>query len=365
MRHHLLILIFTCCLGSMSFAQNTMREVKANDPAIEYVARTLVSPGGDVSFDWTGSHLRTRFTGSSISVRLSDSYCNYYDIYVDNKFVRTIRSTGVDTTIVLADNLMSRQWHTLLMYKRTEGFAGITTLHGFLIEPKAEMAAVTERPKRKILFIGDSLTCGVGTETDDSQAPYLARTSNSYHAFGSITARYFNADYHLIAHSGEGAAKNYDDNTPTSKFTMKDRVYNVFDTRADVKWDGSLWQPDVVVINLGTNDFAKSDTYPSDEQFMEAYGQIFKYVRNEYGDIPIFNMSKRLKKVNTMLAKVVEAQNDPNIYFIPTVDGLYNETTDMGSSSHPNYKGQQKMAMSIVPYISSRMNWQLEPKAIE
>lgn len=42
---------------------------------------------------------------------------------------------------------------------------------------------------------------------------------------------------------------------------------------------------------------------------------------------------------------------------VGSIHGTYNNTTDMRAAWHPNVKGQRKMAMSLIPYISTIMNW--------
>ena len=79
----------------------------------------------------------------------------------------------------------------------------------------------TECPSRHIEFIGNSLTCGYGVEGKDRSEPYKAETENCNLSYATIIARYFNADYTLIAHSGRGVVRNYGDSVRISAVTMK------------------------------------------------------------------------------------------------------------------------------------------------
>ena len=67
--------------------------------------------------------------------------------------------------------------------------------------------------------------------------PFKPQTENCNKAYACIIARYFGADYTLIAHSGRGAARNYGDKNATSQNTMADRVANTFDEAAEPAWD--------------------------------------------------------------------------------------------------------------------------------
>ena len=59
--------------------------------------------------------------------------------------------------------------------------------------------------------------------------------------------------------------------------------------------------------------------------------------------------------------KAAERMSDPDIHVIILKKGLYNDTDDLGSAWHPNYKGQMKMAMSLIPYISTVTGWDMDP----
>jgi hypothetical protein len=43
---------------------------------------------------------------------------------------------------------------------------------------------------------------------------------------------------------------------------------------------------------------------------------------------------------------------------------VHNDEDELGASWHPNYKGQKKVAMSLIPYISTLTGWPLEEKAV-
>ena len=56
---------------------------------------------------------------------------------------------------------------------------------------------------------------------------------------------------------------------------------------------------------------------------------------------------------------IVSELNDPKLFLLRLDEGLYNRTTDLGAAWHPGYSGHRKMAMWIIPYISTSWggNW--------
>ena len=54
-----------------------------------------------------------------------------------------------------------------------------------------------------------------------------------------------------------------------------------------------------------------------------------------------------------------------NVYVATEMPGIVSHATDMGADWHPNYQGQRKIAMTLIPRISQIMGWQLENKVVE
>lgn len=252
------------CAGAVSAQKRT--EAPAASSEVRYVGRTQTN-GGDVSFDWSGTSFECRFTGGSLAMRVSDTKKNYYNLTVDGRDAGVVTTFGTDSVVVLAEKL-GRGEHTVRMQKRTEGEQGRTTIHAFLLDRGGRLLPASPAPGRHIEFIGNSLTCGYGTEGLSKDEPFKPQTENCNKAYACIIARYFGADYTLIAHSGRGAARNYGDKNTTSQNTMADRIANTFDEAAEPAWDfaASPYRPDLVVINLGSNDFSTLP-HPSRDEF--------------------------------------------------------------------------------------------------
>lgn len=335
-----------------------------NDPNVEYVGRTAEN-NGSVSFDWTGVHIRTQVAGGYLAVKMTDTRGDYYDLFIDGKLDKTFKVSG-DTVVPLVSGAVPGK-HRVLIYKRTEGEQGTTTVYQFLTNKNGTLTKWADTPVRKIEFIGNSITCGFGTEVTDGKAPFRPATENSNHSYASIIARYFDADYHLVAHSGLGVVRNYGDKKTISEKTMRQRFFQTFDQNPDVQWDFSKWKPDLVVIKLGTNDFSNPDIYPTEEQFVNGYLDMIASVKNAYGNIPIVCVSSCMsgEKLYQYVQEVVKRSNDKTIHFIGLLPSLLNMSTDFGACFHPNYEGQKKMALVLIPGISTAMGWPLTNKPVE
>ena len=137
---------------------------------------------------------------------------------------------------------------------------------------EAENIRPTENKPRFIEFIGDSITCGYGMDDENAEHHFVTGTEDATRAYACRTAQTLDADYSLVSISGYGIISGY---TATAEAPVTAQLiptyyeklgfsYGVYegDAPQDVRWDFSARQPDLVVINLGTND----DSYCLDHQ---------------------------------------------------------------------------------------------------
>ena len=339
-------------------------ETPASDSRIEYTGR-IIKDGAEVSYDWSGVYLRIRFNGPYLAVRCSDSRNSWFNLWVDKEMGpeadRRFSVEAKDTVIVLAEGLGKGE-HEVILQKKTEGEQGKITLHSFLTE--GEVLQADGRKERHIEFIGDSYTAGFGTESSSKDDPFEAKTENCNLTYAAIAARYFNADYNLVCHSGQGIARNYGGSR--SGYNMPDRYSQAFDEDKTLMWDQSKaeFTPDIVVIYLGTNDFSTGEQ-PSSERFAARYTELLNKIRAAYGeDIPILCMASNCSPYTyDYIREACRTSGLKNISYMGLTRDVYNEDNELGACWHPNYKGQIKVASCAIPYISTLTGWEMEGKA--
>lgn len=347
---------------SASVCMVSAHDYAANDAAIRYTGRTKSFADGSVSFDWAGVYLETKFTGGRLDIRLTERGVSYYNVYVDGKKHGVVKSCGTDTLINFVEGV-SRGEHALRLQKRSEGEYGRTTFHTFVLPRNGKLSPHPVTRSRFIEFIGNSLTCGFGSEGKDKTEPFKVETENCALSFSNIIARYFNADYALTAHSGRGVVRNYGDTSRCSQVTMREKMLQTFDEEPTEPWDfKNGYRPDLVVINLGTNDFS-TEPHPYQTEFVAAYKQILTQLRQNYGnDVPILCLYSCTMGalVYHFYEAVMQVMNDKNIYLLRLRDDLLNQESDLGGAYHPSYQGYKKMAMSMIPFISTITGWGME-----
>ena len=361
--------------------------IPANDSRVTYVGRTLVE-GTDVSFDWTATYFRLSFSGRSLTMRATDTKWdatpemaatrhNYYNVWIDAPMSaephRIIEVASADTIIELIDPAYLKKSkikeHQVIVQKRTEGEQGKMTIHEFATDAKGVFHQAEPIRKRQLEFIGASYDCGYGVDDTSRLAKFTPETENASRSFCAILSRYFDADYVVIAHSGMGAARNY--NSKFAGYHMPDRYLQTFDmdSAQATRWNAaeSDIRPAITCIYLGGNDFSVA-MQPSYEKFRDGYYRLIRSIKDYYGeDHPVLCVSS--KAHSTLLdymRDMVKFCPMPNVHFMACCPTLHLSTDeDLGASMHPNYIGHQKFSYAYIPYIATITGWGLQDNPVK
>lgn len=345
--------LFTSCeffVGSSHF--------DADDDNIEYIGRFDFSNPKSVSFDWSGVQISTRFEGTSCSIKLKDG-ANDYNVFIDGRLHKIIQTTS-DTIYVLANGLVNKI-HSLLITKRTEAIFGSAAFEGFILDGGKELGKPDNESKHKIEFVGDSYFTGFGIDGDSPDCLFSRETENSYLSFGPQLARKLNADYSIVAISGSGVTKNYGDSLRTSEFPLP-YYYERACFNDTLLWNFESWQPEVVIVRLGRNDYWQKP-HPKREMFKSAYLKLIKDIRTHYPKAQIFALCFPFRKdphcdyINSIVNELKGKNGDKKIHFVK-VDIKFNPQRDFGCEKHPNRFGHQKIAHYIEPIIRKEMGWE-------
>lgn len=330
--------------------------IKATDPRVSYIGRTEVNDTtGTVSFDWSATTLRIRFKGSSLQMKCSDTHKDFFNLWVDKSQKPGLSSVAIVESDTLLTLFKGRKGiHEVILQKRTEAEQGCLsisefTTDGTFLEAPAQKA-------RTIEFVGDSYTCGYGTEAPSPTTPFYPKDENPSLTYADILARYFDAEAVHISHSGRGVVRNYGD------FNQHENMIKLygqtFDQYNETAWTPT-YTPDIVVIYLGTNDFS-TDKQPRINQWCDGYKALLLKIREFHGDVPILCVaSKADEMLGEWVRLAVERSGLDNVYAVAINNYAHNNSTDLGASWHPNYSGHRKVASIMAPYISTIMNWEM------
>jgi lysophospholipase L1-like esterase len=246
------------------------------EPAVHFVGRMDTRDAAGPRFAWSGAGVIANFSGTAVTVRLDDSGSNQFTVLLDGELAPTLVTVAGPSDYVLASGLDAGA-HRVELYRRTEASFGPTQFLGF--DFGADGALLPPPPvSRRIEIIGDSVSAGYGNE-GVLPCAFSADTENHYLTYGAIAARALDAELSTVAWSGKGVVYNYDTDVNEPMPELYERTLPADPTST---YDFAI-QPDVVLINLGTNDFSTEDD-PSTELFADAYAALLTRVREEYPD---------------------------------------------------------------------------------
>jgi hypothetical protein len=344
----------------------TLELVDADDPTIAYMGRMDNSNPKAVKFAYPGVSVYFSFTGRYCNIRMKDQctgkddygnpFHNYYDVSIDGKDPFVL--VGDPAKEIYIIDSLNHSFHTIKIFKRTEGMVGVTIFKGFEIEKGGkEKKLFLDKKKLKMEFIGNSQTCGYGVEGESKDCKFSAATENNHLAFGCIAANTMGAEYVAVAYSGKGIVRNYD---LTQTELMVDIYPRTLPDDKNSKWDFKKWHPDYVTILVGDNDFANS--IPDSASFVDKYVEFVKFVHSNYPHAHIIcavspsnepNSLKQIVKVNyfTSIVKQLKHHGVHKSHLLK-----FNTTVlDFGCNHHYGIKTHEKLAEELVNFIRTEI----------
>ena len=335
--------------------------VKPSNRNIQYVGRVSFKNPDAPTFTYPGVQINARFDGTSLKM-LAKPMSGYFMAQIDGGKPFKVGFNAPKDSVVTLATCLRDEVHTVRLMYIIEGYQRMPEFRGFLLDEGAKTLRAPELPKRKIEFIGNSITCGYGIESTNPKEGFSDETENHYLTYAAITARNLNAQHVVVARSGIGIYRNYGAPKTGSKDNMPSVYGNTLFGVAEPKWDFTKYVPDVVCINLGTNDISQ-DNY--DRDFLEnGYRNFFATVRKNYPNAKIVFLTgsmlvgRPLEHVQYALDEVVRnarIAGDKNVFRFD----MSWQTGDLGYGAdyHPSLWQHEKMAAELTAYLRSLMGW--------
>ena len=358
----------------------TMLVTQANHINIQYSGRIDFSNTLAPAYSFPGISIKATFQGPAIDVIIKDyavggaTTTNYYNVLIDGAIKKVLKVNYTDTLYMIARDLTDAD-HTIEVFKITEAQVGKSSFKGFRLRTGKSLVSSTSAPSRKIEFIGDSFTCGYGDEVSiaypagNPNTGFHSVNENNYKAWGAVVCRTLNAQYMCTAYSGRGVYRN---NTGSTTGTVPSFYNRIHPDDAASSWTVSNYIPDVVVVHLGTNDFAPEAGTPASAldsaSFVNAYISFVNTIRSNYPSADIIctvpnsmtdyypSGSKWLTRVTNYHHAIVNhftTGGDTKVHYF----ALTPQSTPFGEDFHPTSATQQSMSDQIVPTIKTIKGW--------
>ena len=331
-----------------------------NEDYINIYGRTYTT-ANRLSLEHVSTGVEVAIFGSQLSVNVLVSSSSPYNgvyvrLYIDgveqSERVFMASSSSV-TNYLLAKNLTD-DYHTIRMVKTSENFVGTIHVDSF----SAPAFAVAKQPTGiKIEFIGDSITAGYGAISTGSWSDVGSDGTASY---SYQTAQRLNATYSIVARQGICVKR-----LKWTNYNMYDNLYPYVSKNNQTPYAFNF-NPDVVVLALGTNDASYvtgGSTQSKDPanagdytkaMFTTDYKNMLTYVRQKNPNayiVCIYGMMGKKAVIDDGITDAVASFNDSKVSYIN--DWVADSA---GQNGHPAKSAHTNYSIKLATYIENLLN---------
>lgn len=230
----------------------------------------------------------------------------------------------------------------------------------------------TESKEHLIEFVGDSITCGYGVDDEVREHAFSTTTEDVTKAYAYKTAERLDADYSMVSFSGYGvvSGNSKDGNKVAARIVPRfyemlgycNSVYMGEYQAQKSSWDFSKREPELIVINLGTNDktYVRGDAEKT-EEFILGYVEFLKQIRKCNPNAKLLCIlgimgTDLCPAIEEAVARYQNETRDFNIDFVPFAE--QNSSVDgIAAGGHPTERTHNKIAEQLAEVIRNIMGW--------
>lgn len=316
--------------------------------AVKINGRSIIADGS-ICLDWSNSGVEFMVTGTGDLVGdftlESDTQNTRFAVEIDGFPAYYIKPNGRTN---IATGISGT--HKIGLFKTSEAAGNLCKLNALIVDKSTVVSKPTDVRPFKFEIVGDSITCANQIEQN---------VEDAYWGYANLLAHRWNADLNTISCSGRGLAQgfNSEEGWPAStQHQMKDIYDQVsYFRESTLNWDASKYTPDVVVVNLGSNDLGNyilTCAGCSLENFLTSVTSFSNKLTGLYPNAKIVWAYGSFvnRKYITEYRNTVEALNNPNIGFVELPQMMH------GDSGHPNDLNHDTIAKLISNKIAEMLN---------
>ncbi len=349
----LLLAIGAVMLISQAYADTL---VKPSNRHIRYTGRINFSNPESPLFVFPGTQIAVNISGTGLSMKAKPG-SGQFMVTIDDGEEFKINFTDTDSTIVLASGLEPGK-HTVKVMLAIEGYEKRPEFRGFVLDGSTKLLSAPQRQKHRLEFIGNSITCGYGSEAKNQWVHYSYDNSNHYYTYAAILGRELDAQEVCVARSGIGVYRNYGGKQVGQTMTRWYDYTCIYDSTQ--LWDFSKYRPDVICVNLGTNDLSTKgydiNTYRlAYKQFIEHLAQVQPKAKIVILSSQMLTRSTRALQIKTLKGVYEELKaNGLNVYFVELQE--QDPALGYGADWHPSKRQHRQTADQLKPILKKLLD---------
>jgi lysophospholipase L1-like esterase len=338
--------------------------VSARDSRIAYMGR-LAFAGEEARMGYPGVTFRFVYRGPAPTLRFTATTGDcFFNLACNGWDPVAIRLNAGANEVPLPTGPAPATGWLVEVVRRTEAWQGLVNFAGLTLPAGCELLSPPAWPARRLMFIGDSITCGEYVERLPSELDSTPRSTNAGRSFGMLLGKWLNAQVHLVSAGGGGVIRDWEGKT--DGINAPDFFQLALPDDPAAKWNPADYQPDAIVVSLGTNDFSKD--LPDEALYTKAYDDFITHIRAAhpkagillaesaiFGDAPgTPDRAKRdqLRRTIEAVSARHRAAGDARIVVAPV--GHYPGTP---SNAHPVAFQHEQIALELLPIIRGLTGW--------
>ncbi|WP_310551240.1 SGNH/GDSL hydrolase family protein [Paenibacillus glufosinatiresistens] len=213
---------------------------------------------------WTGSGVEMNVTGTELWIEVEADYETYepwISVLLNGAPISRQMLTAGRRWICLFRGMSAGSVKHVRLLKDIQAMSedpgALLQIHALRFD--GDLLPVADKPL-KIEFVGDSITSGEGAIGAREEMDWIPVWFSAVHNYTALTAEALNADYRVLSQSGWGVLTSWDNNPRNRMPRIYDQVCGLLSGRRNEELgalepnDFRSWQPDAVIVNLGTND---------------------------------------------------------------------------------------------------------------
>ena len=364
MKNSLPLLASVCLLALTAGAESTNNFIPAVTPQIVVEGRYAPSSNGAVRLGFPGVALHLRFHGRQLGMRVNATTDEvYFDVGVDGAQPVRLRCHAGEGGYPLVNEAVAAD-HLLEITRRTESWQGTCEVAGFELGADGVLLAPPGLPSRKLMFIGDSITCGaaldiVPNDPLKDRTAHKEETSNAWLSFGKLLARELNAQCVLVSYGGRGVIRDWQG---IRNINNAPQFYELaLPDDPTCLWSQNAYRPDAISICLGTNDFSQG--VPDENEFVNMYIELIRKIRRDSPDARIFlldspmlgDVTGKPPKRTVLHAYLEEIASKINCPMVQLAS--VSHYAGIPGDGHPTRADHEAIAKELEPQFRQALNW--------
>lgn len=269
------------------------------------------------------------------------------DVFIENNPIVIDKPYNTYKLCQISDH----EVHKISIIKISEVQMSNAVFHNIIVTNGSLVPLPLETDNRmKVEFIGDSITCGYGVY-GEPDSEFHIREEDGLASYAAFTAKELNFNARYFSVSGYGVCMEY----TGDREGRIPRVYPYTNWWMDkeAKYDFNEFIPELLVLNIGTNDSQHLQETGVADEFVEHYVAFLKFLKNVYPNAKIVCICGTLcTESYEYIEKACNIARNEGLQDIYSFElPFHNVEEDGMASGHPSIQTHKKDAKRLVEYL--------------